>query len=489
MLKDRYGNLASTQSPAAIAKYDEALELIRLYRGDPIAALDEALAADPDFGGAWALRAGLLVQQTDKAYAEETAKSLRAGAAARLNDREQAHLAAAKDWAEGQFIEGTMRYARIAQEHPRDLAALQYAHVGCFFTGMQHELRDWPLQALRAFTPGEDGYGVILGMAAFGLEECGDYARADAFGREAVAADPRDGWAVHAVAHVNEMLGDLERGIPWLADQAQHWAPESGFAYHNWWHLALLYLDRGDIAEVLRLYDEKVRPDADAQVVLEWIDAAALLWRLHLEGVDTGARFAKLADAMARAAEDGIYAFNDVHAMMAFVGAGQTAQAARTLGAMRRACQQPGDNARMTAQVGLPLAEALVAFETGRFDVCVEKILMTRGLAQRFGGSHAQRDVLTLTALHAAMRGGLAATAEALVAERLAHKPASPWAGRLARQAQAVAGPRDGLRRCGLPQRLRQHCVAPGAKIGACGRHNIMRRHGAIGLIHAIGAP
>jgi hypothetical protein len=62
-----------------------------------------------------------------------------------------------------------------------------------------------------------------------------------------------------------------------------------------------------------------------------------------------------------------------------------------------------------------------------------------RGVAQRFGGSHAQRDVLSLTALHAALHGGLAATAEAIAAERLAHKPQSPWAGRLARQARALS--------------------------------------------------
>ena len=37
------------------------------------------------------------------------------------------------------------------------MLALQYAHVGCFFLGLQHELRDWPLQALRAFKSGEDG--------------------------------------------------------------------------------------------------------------------------------------------------------------------------------------------------------------------------------------------------------------------------------------------------------------------------------------------
>jgi tetratricopeptide (TPR) repeat protein len=438
MLKDRYGNPASTNSQAALAKYNDALDLIRVYRGDPVAALDAALEEDPDFGGAWAARAGLLVQQTDKAYLDEAFKSIRAGGAARLNDRERAHLAAAQDWAEGRYSEGTAKLARIAQENPRDLLALQYAHVGCFFLGLQAELRDWPLQALRAFERGEDGYSYVLGMAAFGLEECGDYASADIYGRQAVEIDPRDGWSMHAVAHVNEMRGDLEAGIPWLANNAQFWAPESGFAYHLWWHLALLYLDRGDTREVLKLFDEKVRPNAEAQVILELIDASALLWRLKLEGVDTGDRFEKLAACWDRAAEDSIYAFNDLHALMAFIGAGRPADVERTLKSMRKAAADTGDNAYMTRKIGLPLAEAFVAFDAGRYGECVEKILAVRGIAQRFGGSHAQRDVLTLTALHAAIRGGFSATAEALATERLAHKPQSPWAGRLDARAREL---------------------------------------------------
>lgn len=451
MLEDRYGNAGSTNSAPAMAKYNEALELIRLYRGDPVASLDAALAEDPDFGGAWAARAGLLVQQTDAAYAEEAAKSIRAGAAANLNDRERKHLQAARDWVDGRYAEGTARLARIAQDSPRDLLALQYAHVGCFFLGMQSELRDWPLQALRAFKPGEDGRSFILGMAAFGLEECGDYGRADAWGREAVSTDPRDGWAVHAVAHVNEMRGDIETGIRWLADNAEHWAPESGFAYHNWWHLALLFLDEGDIGKVLKLYDEKVRPNPSAQVVLEWIDASALLWRLHLEGVDVGDRFEKLADCWRRAGEDAFYVFNDLHAIMAFLGAGRRADAHATLTAMRGAAMHNGDNGYMTRMVGLPLAEAFVAFDAGRYEECIDKIAATRGIAQRFGGSHAQRDVLTLTALHAALRGGLAASAEAFAAERLAHKPHSPWAGRLARQAHGLGALPDGAPRAPAP--------------------------------------
>ncbi len=440
MLQDRYGNPVSTNSTAALAKYNEALELIRLYHGDPIAVLDAALEEDPDFGGAWAARAGLFVQQTDKAYLEATFASLRAGAEARLNDFDRAHLTAAQDWAEGRYHAATSGLALHAREHPRDLLAIQFAHVNCFLLGVQHELRDFPLQGLRAFNPGDDGYGALLGMMAFGYEECGDYHRAEELGRRSVEIDPRDGWAVHAVAHVNEMRGDIDEGMSWLADNAKAWAPESGFAYHNWWHLALLHMDRGDNNEALRLYDEEVRPDPNAQVVMECIDASALLWRLHLQGVDVGDRFTPLADAWSRAAEDGIYAFNDLHAVMAFIGAGRMQDVERTLNAMRRVANGSGDNAIVTSAVGLPLAEGFAAFAEGRYRQCVEKICATRGVAQRFGGSHAQRDILTLTAIEAALRGGMPQIARSLAFERTTHKPQSPWAGKLAQSANELEG-------------------------------------------------
>lgn len=432
-MKDRYGNAVSTASRQALEHFNQACELIRLYRGDPIAALDAALEQDEQMSIAWAVRAALLAQTTDKMFAEEVRRSLRAAKAAGCNDRERAHIAAAQLWAEGRMREATIAYAKIAREHPRDLLAVQLGHTGCFFTGMQSDLRDIPLQALRATAKNDDGYHALLGMAAFGLEECGDFDRAQAMGEEAVSIEPGDAWAVHAVAHVHEMRGDLEAGIPWLANSSDAWAPDNALAYHNWWHLALLHLDKGEIDETLRLYDKGVRPE-QSDLVMEEVDASALLWRLHLEGVDVSSRFAPLADTWKRAAEDGFYAFNDAHAIMAFIGAGRLDDARKTVAAMERALDRGGDNAMMTRDIGLPLGRALVDFAEGRFGQCADAVLAVRPIAQRFGGSHAQRDILTLTALHAAIRGGETETARALSAERLTHKPHSPWARRLAQR-------------------------------------------------------
>jgi hypothetical protein len=49
-----------------------------------------------------------------------------------------------------------------------------------------------------------------------------------------------------------------------------------------------------------------------------------------------------------------------------------------------------------------------------------------RALAQRFGGSHAQRDLIDLTLLAAAARGSRRSLGHALLRERLMAKPATP---------------------------------------------------------------
>jgi len=438
MTKDIYGNALSTSSRQAAETFGEALRQIRTYHGDPIATLDRALDLDPQFSLAWTTRAVVLAQLTDRLYADEVARSLRAAAASPMNDRERGHFAGAIAWAEGRFHEGTAIFGRLAQEYPLDVLALQNGHVGCFFTGRQFDLRDWPMQAMRAHRHGDEAWHAILGMAAFGLEECGDYVRAEAMGVEAIESEPADAWAAHAVAHVHEMRGDVDEGRGWLEGTADGWSTDCGFAYHNWWHLALLHLDREDHKAALKLYDERIRPKDEANIVLEMLDASALLWRLQLEGVDVGDRFQRLAKAWERTIDDGVYAFNDLHAVMAFLGAGRSHDAERMLDSMRRSAHGMGDNAAMTREVGLPAAEAFIAFTNGRHAEAVEKLANIRGIAQRFGGSHAQRDVLSLTLLHAAMRAGMKSTAEAFAAERVAMKPYSPWAARLSRHARNV---------------------------------------------------
>ncbi len=441
MATDIRGNPLSCTISAA-RRLDTAMAKFHAYQADPIAEIDAVLAEEPDCVMGHAIRACILATVTDKAFDAELQSSLAAAErlAPRANAREQAYIAGARQWADGDYQAGTETWGRIAIAHPADLLAVQLAQLGDFFLGQSQMLRDRVARVLPRWHRDMPGHGFLLGMHAFGLEECGDYARAEVTGREAVARNPQDGWAAHAVAHVLEMQGRAAEGAAFMTETAPGWSPDSLFAYHNWWHVALFCIDQGDIAGALRLFDERVSAGGFGQA-LEAVDGSALLWRLWVLGHDVGERWAKVAPAWSARVTDGIYAFNDVHAMMAFVGTADDAAQREVIATLERAAAGPGTNAMMSRDVGLPLARGLAAFGQGDYVRAVAHILPVRGIANRFGGSHAQRDVLSWTLCEAAIRAGDPRMAEAMVAERLAMKEGSPVAQGWAARARALARP------------------------------------------------
>jgi hypothetical protein len=272
------------------------------------------------------------------------------------------------------------------------------------------------------------GYHAVLGMHAFGLEECGDYGRAEAAGRRAVELEPRDGWAQHAVAHVMEMQGRRRDGISWMRGNEAGWSTDSFFAVHNWWHLAVLHLGLDEIDEALALYDGPIAGPA-SPLALRMIDQSSLLWRLELAGVDVGNRWQVLADRWAPHAAAGNYAFNDWHAMMAFLGAGRHELVAELLQTQARALDAEGDNADFLREVGAAATQAILAFGAKDMAGAARLLRDIRSRAHRFGGSHAQRDLIDLTLIAAAHRGGDHRLAQALCAERVAaiNGPLPAW--------------------------------------------------------------
>ncbi|BBI59932.1 hypothetical protein HSBAA_12380 [Vreelandella sulfidaeris] len=264
-----------------------------------------------------------------------------------------------------------------------------------------------------------------MGMYAFGLEETGDYARAEQVGRQALDTQPLDCWAHHAVAHVMEMQGRAQDGISWMSTREPYWSGDDNlFKVHNWWHLALCHLDLGHSKEVLALYDGPIR-QARSNVVLDMIDASALLWRLTLTGQDVGERWQELAVAWDQHANGTLYPFNDWHAVMAYLGAGRDDRVESLLATLRNT-DRSSEAANWARHIGLPLAEGFVAFWRGNYATATERLYPLRFIANAFGGSHAQRDIIDWTLTEAALRGGNHELAEGMANERLALKPHSP---------------------------------------------------------------
>ncbi len=423
-MNDHRGLALSSGTAASHEVFECALAALNVYRGDAVAIIEEALAVDPDFVMGHVLRAEVLITMWERSVLPKVQESLDRLQAlySRSNDRERAHVQAISRWVAGDWDGMRIAFERLLSDHPRDLLALQVSHLADFYHGDRDSLRARPERVLPEWSSADSGYGLLLGMHAFGLEECGQYAQAEEAGRHALDLQPDDCWAHHAVAHVLEMQARQAEGIAFMQSREAHWAQsDNGFSFHNWWHTALFHLDQGQHAEALSLYDRCIRPEPIG-VQLMMLDATALLWRMHLNGAQVGTRWNALADTYEQSNEAGFYAFNDMHAMAAYAATGRTRAAADLLKAVQASAAGQGTNARMTREVGLPIVQAIDAFGQGRFAKTVDLLLPVRYKAHAFGGSHAQRDIIHRTLIEAALRGGDQAMARALTQERTAHK-------------------------------------------------------------------
>ena len=265
----------------------------------------------------------------------------------------------------------------------------------------------------------------VRGMYAFGLEESGQYEKAEEVGMSAIEVHPDDVWAIHAVVHTLEMRGLVDRGIPFLREPRRRLGRRQ--PVHRPQLVAPGAVRAGGRAP--RRGARHLRPASaqrrrrrgaagDARCQRPAVAAEARRGRL-------GTRFAALADAWAsRTADEPWYVFNDLHAAMAFAGAGRFDDAAAVVAKLEAGVPEGTavSNAMMTAEVGLPATRAVVAFAEDRHDDVVEALAPIRRNLHRFGGSHAQRDVLLRTLLESALRSGRYQFADELISERLSER-------------------------------------------------------------------
>ncbi len=425
---DARGEPLTAGDDASPARLEAALADVLAYRGDPLGKIEAALAIDPDLVLGHLLRAHTYLLALQPGFAAKAAVSLAAAArlAGRANPRERLHLAAAQAWARGDHAGAGAAFDALLAAHPRDLQALMFAHQIDFFGGTGADIAARPARALRAWTPDLPGYGFVQSMLAFGLEEAGDYARAEVLARAAVERNPQDVWGIHAVGHVLEMQGRDAEGIAWYEAREADWRPGCYFAVHNAWHLALYHVDRDDADAALAAYDRLLRP-GPRSIMLNLCDAAALLWRLQLAGVAIGARWDEIADAMAPHTLDRVHVFNDVHLAVTLAAAGRSFALRELLRSLDEQAKAADASAEVARLVTLPAARAMAAFAHGAYAAAVDLLLALRPHRWRMTGSAAQRDLLELTLIEAALRDRQWALARDLLAPRLACKPDSAW--------------------------------------------------------------
>lgn len=453
-MNDRQG-LAVQGSREAVEAFDRALDHQLRFQIEMVSAAGASVAADPSFVMGHVMLAYMTMMSTDGGDldpARELAATIdRLADEVPLSERERAHVAAVDHWAAGDMIGAGGLLDDVLLDAPLDVLALAVGHQIDFFSGDAVNLRDRVARALPAWRADDPRIGFVHGMYAFGLEESHRYEQAEAIGREAVETNPEDVWGIHAVVHSYEMRGLVPDGVRFMQERREDWSERNFLNVHNSWHYALYLLQGGDVDGALDVYDRVLHHEKSEAIALELLDASALLWRLHLEEQPVGDRWAVLAEAWTQSLVPGVYPFNDMHAVMAYIGAGDLDRARGVVAALERIVKHGTDDrdsgAVMTQEVGLPVCRAMVQFTDSEFEACLAELIPIRRGLHTFGGSNAQRDAVARTLIEAARRSGNSTLALALLAERRGPADAGTydWAKRaqILREAGDTSGGAD----------------------------------------------
>jgi tetratricopeptide (TPR) repeat protein len=337
-------------------------------------------------------------------------------AAAGLPERERRHVEALALWVGGRGNDAIGLMKAILAEHPRDVVLLQRLYFIYFWQGRSADM----LELTSSVWTSLDDDSYALGLHAFSLEENRRFDEALALAERAMAGNPRDAWAVHAMAHVHYERGDNARGIEALPPGIHPCDHLGYFRNHLLWHLALMHLAEGHYDRVRRLFDS-VFGTIPIAIASDLQDSVALAWRLDLFGQPDVRRWQHLGAAARRWLDLPLLLFHDVHVGMALAAAGDWPSAELQLERLRQRARKTR-NATLP-EVAVPLLEGLHAVARGEHRAAVARMEPIEERIVEIGGSHAQRELFHDTLLSAALRAGRDSRALARLERRLAKRP------------------------------------------------------------------
>ncbi len=406
MITDHTGLAVTAASQDAADAFDRTLVAYLRFGNDIGELLKATYAQDGEMVLANVLRGYFMHMMGMRVLVPKAQQSLEAAerGAGNATPREQLHVKALAAWCELDLAGATAAWEESIRENPMDVLAVKMLHYTHFYMGDPANLRDSTGRVWHAWEGREDlaTYGYMVSMRAFGLEEAGDYRRAESLGRAAANLNEADAWAVHTVAHVCEMEDRRQDGLAWLESKGNYgnW---NNFRYHLAWHKALMLFEMGRYDDVLALYDDGIfNPKSDEY--LDLTNDISLLARLEMAGVDVGDRWAVLGEKAKGRVDDKLLAFIDAHFMLA-LGETDGAAASAYATSIDTYCDEHDDTYAHVAQgVGHDLCAALAAYKAKDFEACIGLLEPVRSHVGAIGGSHAQRDLFALILIDAAIR-------------------------------------------------------------------------------------
>jgi tetratricopeptide (TPR) repeat protein len=437
---DALGLSTSSGDAVSLDLLERAIESLFRSDGEALPTIERALAREPGFVAGHCARVATLVLAGTAASAPALAASLIAiEESETANPRERGHAAAARCWLDGDAEGAAVGYGELVRDFPRDRIALIVAQALDFRLGHRPRMRDRVAAALPHWRPTDRGYGYVLGMLAFGLEETGRYEHALALAKQSLELVPDNVTAIHVIAHVLEMRGPPAEGIAWLRETQPIWSANAGYRVHLAWHLALFQFDSGSPQDALATYDALIVPHLEtASGAL--VDASGLLWRLQLCGAGSPRRWQRVTGLWLSKQNVVNRAFDLVYEIIALAASKRQTLAQALARRLRGDATLRSRSGVAEWRLARPLVAAIMAFCRGDYDGAVESISEIRRAADHCGGSVAQCDLIHLTMIEAALRGERTRLARTLATERAMRKPSSRLNAWLRARASTLTG-------------------------------------------------
>ncbi|WP_375514507.1 tetratricopeptide repeat protein [uncultured Nostoc sp.] len=391
MLKDAQGLVVTTDSGNAIAAINRFIDQVLGYGKDAQTAILQAIAADPSCVLAHAYAAAYyLTQENSKAwqralpYLQAAQQNLD-----KITIREKLYVQAILAWANKEIDVAIATHEEIANQFPRDLISVQQGQYHYFYIGNKEKL----LEIAQKVLPSNPQQHYLYGMVAFGLEQCHQLKAAEKIARQAIALNISDPWAHHAIAHVMETQGRVDEGIAWMESFADTWENCNSMLYtHNWWHIALYYLQLKNYQKVLKLYDTHIWERANKQSPKDQVGAISLLLRLELRGVDVENRWQGISPYLYSRIDEHALPFQDLHYVYALAKAGQYDWVNQMLQSIQYHTLSINPFLRRSwIEVAIPAARGMVAHAKGDFNTTLAELKPVLPRLHEIGGSHAQR--------------------------------------------------------------------------------------------------
>lgn len=317
-----------------------------------------------------------------------------------VTDREKKHVSAMQLLADGQFQNASLLWQEILMEHPMDILALRLAHDCCTLLGAKDQLRDIPARVLTTWEKTAGGeplphMSFVYSMYALGLAETNYFDEARGNAQRALELNPRDAMAHHVFALTCFYQGRLSEGVSFLRTHLEAWKPCAAFAVRNFWLLGLLLVEGGDAGEALSIYDTEIVPRIlSSMVVTDCTDATNLLFRLCLEGVDLGERWRELHALGFVHRDEHVLATVDVHIMASAICTGLASEGLDLICSQKFYSRNgSGDNVGATADIGVPVSQALLSWAEGDYSTAVSTLLPIKYSLDRLGFTRLHRDV------------------------------------------------------------------------------------------------